>query len=291
MKHYTLLILTLLLSTACVSKKKHLAAVAQYESQRDSLAFELDSTIALIGELRLDTAEMRGANTALLLSQDKLHDRLIALDDEIERLQAEAAQEAESLDERIQQKNALIAEREATISSIRQVLDAQSEALSELAVALRDSLLPVDSTAFTIEAEQGGLSLSVASDFLFYPGSTFKLQEEGVLAMQKTAALLQPYPFLDVIIIGHTNNEPLRRKSIDSKWEFTAMRAASLAQLMSRSFNLSTSRIMAAGKGEYAPRASNTTEEGRALNDRMQILIRPSEERLLRDLRRQLDKN
>jgi chemotaxis protein MotB len=271
-----------------VSKKKHLAAVMQYTNVADSLAFHLDSTRQLVYDLRLDTAERRGENTALLQSQDKLMDRIVALDDEIERMERESASQVENLDERLQQKDAMIAEREARIAKAQALIAARSEELSLLSNQLRDTLLTIDSAAFTVELEGGGLILGIASDFLFYAGSTSKMHSKGQEALAKITSLLLPYTALEVVVLGHTNTDPLRRRSIDSKWAFTAMRAATIADLLTSEMELSTSRVTAAGKGDFAPRASNTTPEGRALNDRIEFHVQPSEERLLRDLRRSL---
>lgn len=285
---YLVFFIALIFATACVSKKQHLATVQRYNEMADSLAYQLDSTRQIVYSLRLDTAERRGENTALLSSQQNLLDRIIELDDEIERLQQQSASQVENLDERLQQKDALIAKREATIEAARALLEARSGDLAELSTQLRDTLWAIDSSAFTVELGNGQLALSIQSDFLFYRGSTSKTHRAGREALAQTAKLLLPYTGLEVIIIGHMSSAPLRRRSIDTKWLFTAMRAATLADLMTSEMELSTSRVMAAGKGDFAPRASNATEEGRALNDRIELRIRPSEERLRRDLRRVL---
>ncbi|NBC09341.1 MAG: OmpA family protein [Bacteroidetes bacterium] len=285
---YLVFFIALIFATACVSKKQHFATVQRYNEMADSLAYQLDSTRQIVYSLRLDTAERRGENTALLSSQKNLLDRIIELDDEIERLQQQSASQVENLDERLQQKDALIAKREATIEAARALLEARSGGLTELSSQLRDTLWAIDSSAFTVELGNGQLALSIQSDFLFYRGSTSKTHRAGREALAQTAKLLLPYTGLEVIIIGHTSSAPLRRRSIDTKWLFTAMRAATLADLMTSEMELSTSRVMAAGKGDFAPRASNATEEGRALNDRIELRIRPSEERLRRDLRRVL---
>lgn len=282
---YAIYILALL-TTACVSKKQHLATVQHYNETADSLACQLDSTQQLVYSLRLDTAERRGENTALLNSQQHLLDRIIELDDKIEQLEQNTASRVENLDERLQRKDALIAKREATIAAASALLEARSAGLATLATQLRDSLLAIDSSAFTVELGNGQLVLSIQSGFLFYPGSTSKIHSHGRKALAIAAKLLLPYTGTEVLIVGHSNSDPLRRRSIDTKWLFTAMRAATLADLMTTEMELSTGRVMAAGKGDFAPRASNSTEEGRALNDRIEVRVQPSGERLRRDLRR-----
>ncbi|MEQ8706569.1 MAG: OmpA family protein [Phaeodactylibacter sp.] len=290
MRNILWIVLLPLLLASCVSKKKHLAALTVADATADSLSYRLDSTTQLVYQLRLDTAERRGENNALLASQDKLQDRIIALDDEIERMDRDQSSEVEDLDARLKERDALIAEREARIDAIRTVLQTRSAELDTLAFQLLDTLQRVDSAVFTLEVESDGvLSLSVLSDYLFYPGSTTRLEETAAQTLLIISQYLAAYPTLQLTVVGHNNNQPLNRKHIDSKWEFSAMRAATLVNELTRKYELSTSRATAAGKGDFAPRASNTTEEGRALNERMEFRIEQGQRRLLRDLKRALD--
>lgn len=291
--HYTTrlvfsLCLALLAATGCVSKKKHLLMTAEYAVLADSLSFRLDSSTQLIYLLRLDTAERRGENTALLASQSGLLDRIIALDDEIEQLQLKQAFAVEDLDARLQARDAMIAARDARLQAVQQLLEGRNQDLNVLSQSLRDSLAQLDSTVFNIVIKDGQLSLSVLSDFLFAKGSTSRVNSEGETALAYIAEAVSRYPAFEVVVIGHSNNEPLQRSSITDKWTFSAMRAATLVNLMTRRYKLGNNQAMAAGKGEFAPRASNATKEGQQLNERMEFLISPAQSSLLRDLRRRI---
>lgn len=275
---------------SCVSKKKHLAALATADTRADSLTYELDSTTQLVYLLRLDTAERRGENTALLASQDKLQDRIIALDDEMERRQREQSSEVQDLDALLRERDAKITERETTIATISALLEKRNAELDTLGAQLLDTLLRLDSAAFTLEVERGGtLSLSVLADYLFYPGSTTRLEATADTTLRIISRYLNDYPTLQLTVVGHSNNEPLRRNSINSKWEFSAMRAATLVNKLTRKHDLSTSRVTVAAKGDFAPRASNSTEAGRLLNERMEFRVELGQSRLVRDLKRALE--
>ena len=87
MKHSTTLFFLLLFSfllllSSCVSKKKHLEILAAYDSQLGLLTERLDSSAYVIRQLELEVAERKGENNALLVTQDKMQDRIIALDDD-----------------------------------------------------------------------------------------------------------------------------------------------------------------------------------------------------------------
>lgn len=283
------LLFALLFLSSCISKKKHLEVTAAYDGRVASLTQSLDSTAYIIRQLELELARTQGENSALLATQDKLQDRIIALDDEIERMQSESASKVENMDQRLQQRDATISAKQARIDALLATLEQRNAAMNQLMLSLRDTLRQVDTTAYDIESDNGYISLSFKSDFLFYPGSTSKTHTAGRQALEWISRTLVLYPTLDVLVIGHTNNSPLRRSTVEDKWDFSALRAASVVKLMVQRFELSPSRVTAAGKGEFAPRASNVTSEGRARNERIEIRIFPSQERLIRDLKRVLD--
>ena len=288
--HFYILFLSIpFLLSSCVAKKKHLEILAAYDHQIDSLHTRLDTAGNRIYRLELNVAERKGENNALLASQDKLLNRIIELDDEIERLQNESASRVESLDGRLQQKDALIAAKQAKIDALITILNQRDGAMRQLEQSMRDTLRQLDSSVYTIDVANGQLSVALQLDFLFYPGSTNKTHSAGQQAIEYISQVLSHYPALDILVIGHTDNSPLRRTSIDDKWEYSALQAATVVQLMTKKHELSTSRVMLCAKGEFEPRASNATSEGRAQNQRLEIRVFPSKESLIRDLRRKLE--
>ncbi|HQU57577.1 MAG TPA: OmpA family protein [Saprospiraceae bacterium] len=294
MKHSTTLFFLLLFSfllllSSCVSKKKHLEILAAYDSQLGLLTERLDSSAYVIRQLELEVAERKGENNALLVTQDKMQDRIIALDDEIERLQSESASKVENMDSRLQQRDAIISTKQGKIDALLATLEQRNAAMNQLMLSLQDTLGQLDSTVYDLETTNGQLSLSFQADFLFYSGSTNKTHTAGRLALDNVSHALSLYPTLEVLVIGHTDNSPLRRSSINDKWEFSALRAATVVQLLTQKNELSPNRVTAAGKSEFAPRASNSTPDGRARNERIEIRVFPSQERLIRDLKRALE--
>ena len=294
MKHSTTLFFLLLFSfllllSSCVSKKKHLEILAAYDSQLGLLTERLDSSAYVIRQLELEVAERKGENNALLVTQHKMQDRIIALDDEIERLQSESASKVENMDSRLQQRDAIISTKQGKIDALLATLEQRNAAMNQLMLSLQDTLGQLDSTVYDLETTNGQLSLSFQADFLFYSGSTNKTHTAGRLALDNVSHALSLYPTLEVLVIGHTDNSPLRRSSINDKWEFSALRAATVVQLLTQKNELSPNRVTAAGKSEFAPRASNSTPDGRARNERIEIRVFPSQERLIRDLKRALE--
>ena len=88
--------------------------------------------------------------------------------------------------------------------------------------------------------------------------------------LDDVAAVLNRYDQSIVDIIGHADSDGAEDYNLD----LSRRRASSVAQyLVSR--NVLADRLYVDGRGESAPIASNATAEGKAMNRRVEILIRP----------------
>jgi type VI secretion system protein ImpK len=86
-------------------------------------------------------------------------------------------------------------------------------------------------------------------------------------------ALHQPNISGDIIVVGHTDNVPIRRSlRFQDNYDLSLARAASVAKVLLAEPGI-TSTIEKAGKGASEPIADNRTREGRAKNRRVEILI------------------
>ena len=77
----------------------------------------------------------------------------------------------------------------------------------------------------------------------------------------------------NVRIEGHTDNVPIHTLQFHSNWELSTARAAEIVRIFITRENINPERLSAAGYGEYHPVADNSTEEGRRLNRRIDIVI------------------
>jgi outer membrane protein OmpA-like peptidoglycan-associated protein len=84
------------------------------------------------------------------------------------------------------------------------------------------------------------------------------------------AANLLQYPDNRIEIVGHTDNTG----SASYNQSLSERRAQAVANVL-RDRGVPSGRIIAFGRGENAPVASNLTPEGRAQNRRVEIIIRP----------------
>ena len=89
--------------------------------------------------------------------------------------------------------------------------------------------------------------------------------------IRAVARNLQAYPNTTVDVIGHTDNTG----SAGYNQDLSSRRAQAVAGVLLEQ-GVSPSRVRAYGRGEDAPVASNLTSEGRQLNRRVEVIIRPT---------------
>jgi len=76
------------------------------------------------------------------------------------------------------------------------------------------------------------------------------------------------------LIVGHTDNRPLRTKNYKNNWELSLARALTVTEFLLR-VGVPGKNLIAAGRGEYDPVASNSTRAGRQKNRRIEIIVMP----------------
>lgn len=72
---------------------------------------------------------------------------------------------------------------------------------------------------------------------------------------------------------GHTDNVVINTDYFHSNWQLSAVRASNVVEFLIYQGNVKPERLSSVGYGEYRPVKSNTTEEGKAANRRVDIVI------------------
>lgn len=82
----------------------------------------------------------------------------------------------------------------------------------------------------------------------------------------------------DVLIMGHTDNVPMRSDRYRSNWELSLYRALNVHSYFVEKKGLSPERFAVGGYGDLRPRFPNDTREGRQKNRRVEIIVKKIEE-------------
>ncbi len=105
-------------------------------------------------------------------------------------------------------------------------------------------------------------------DLVFEPGSA-ALGAGEFASLAELAALLLANPDQRLTLVGHTD----ATGSLDANIALSKRRAQSVVDRLVSSFAVPVAQISAEGAGYLAPRASNVSEGGRALNRRVEAVL------------------
>lgn len=249
----------------------------------------LDSVLQLSrmksSNLQLQLAEKTGENNALVAMQDKWQDKIDGLEKQVENNQSQAASSQQKLDSELAQTKRNLAVEKAKVERIIKTIDNRSLPLLSLSLVIADSLQKVDSLFkfHLIEIIDGNIEISITQALLFRKGST-RVRTGGLVFLEKLSEVLINQPQIDIEVEGHTDNKLVREYK--SNWDFSALRAAAVVRVLTKDFELNPSQITLSAKGEFAPRASNETSEGRGLNRRIDIVISQRVEKILKEIKK-----
>jgi chemotaxis protein MotB len=129
----------------------------------------------------------------------------------------------------------------------------------------------IGSGKMRITLEGRGLVVSLQQS-TFFPSGEDALDPAMYFSLQKvsTAICKLPNP---VRLEGHTDSVPIHTARFRTNWELSAARAIAVLELLNSRFNVPRERLAIAGYAETVPVSPNDTEEGRARNRRVDIVI------------------
>lgn len=239
-------------------------------------------------------------------SQEEWDQKLREIDTLTQQLRAQQqqSQKAEA-DHRaalaeIQDLNKKLLERGVNLDNLTQNLEDQKRALKEYESRaaqleqirkrfelLRSKLEKLTSLGLTVEVRDNRMLIQLPGDVLFASGKD-KLTLEGQGILAQVATVIRDDADLvsrEFQVAGHTDNVPLRHGPYKDNWGLSAMRARSvLTYLVSTEEDggrLPETNWSAAGYGSTDPVANNDTEEGRARNRRVELVVLPNVEEML----------
>ncbi len=116
-----------------------------------------------------------------------------------------------------------------------------------------------------------GLVVSLREAAFFPPGGD-TISPEAYPTIEKIAAAIEKLSN-PVRLEGHTDSRPIHNGRFRNNWELSAARSIAMLEIFTRKFGIPESKFAVAGYADTVPADSNDTEEGRAHNRRVDIII------------------
>ena len=250
--------------------------VAERDSLCTALAAEEETNAALTTDL--DTLQARysaleNKHQALRVDYDRLQKESTATTDELRK-------DLVAKSDELADKERTLREREQALKEMQDIIARQDSITARLNSILRDALLGFQDDELSVEVKNGKVYVSMSDKLLFRSGSA-GVENKGKEAIVALAGVLEKNPDIDILVEGHTDNVPIKTAVFKDNWDLSAARATAIVRLLSDAHQIAPTRLTAAGRGEYQPKADNSTAEGRASNRRTEIILSPKLDELM----------
>ena len=264
MKKMSVLIVVILLTVSCVSKKKFVAL----EQDRDNLKGELHKTSIEKDELEQKFAEIEA--------------RVEAYNTKINALKAESDSKLTSSDGTVlstdakNQMRATIAKMDSeAVKGAKTLKDSMNLAVSyNLKKTMASSDISSDDD-IDININETVVMISI-SDKLLFNTASFRISNKADHILQKIADLVNSEESLDLMVEGHTDARTINTARIKDNWDLSVLRATSVVRRLQDKFNVEPEKLIASGRSSFQPLVGNDTKENRARNRRTRIVILPN---------------
>lgn len=147
------------------------------------------------------------------------------------------------------------------------VSHAKSPLFRDLEAALSPELR---NGSLALTADPRGDVLELSEQICFAAGAV-EVQDEAKPMLAKIAAILSRYPN-KIVLVGHTDSQPIHNRSYRSNWELSTARGISVMLLLEQMAPIDAGRFLIEGAADNKPVSDNTTDAGRAKNRRVEII-------------------
>ncbi|MEZ4874403.1 MAG: OmpA family protein [Flavobacteriaceae bacterium] len=304
MKKLVLIVVATFLVTSCVSPKIYNDLQAKYDelkAENQSLMAQLDGKEGdgekyTVENLRKEIEKLTAEKTALAMELSATKNNYDRLKESYDALEANSSSAlTENLDrnrkllEQLEAKEKALAEEATRLKLLQKKLEDRSKRVEELEgiIAAKDAqmtalknaisaaLTNFEGNGLTVEQRDGEVYVSMENKLLFESGS-WAVNPRGREAVVALGNVLAKNKEIAVLIEGHTDNVPYTANgNLQDNWDLSTKRATTIVTILTENNNIPKDNLTAAGRGEFAPIASNETAEGRAKNRRIEVILTP----------------
>ncbi len=237
-------------------------------SELSGLKQDYEATNNNLKNLRESYNALERNSSSALADNAKKNRKLLS---QLEAKERALTSESARLEELRRELNA----RSKKVNELESVIAAKDAAMKQLKEAISKALLDFEGKGLTVEQRNGKVYVSMENKLLFESGS-WAVGNEGRRAVQQLGNVLGQNPEIAVLIEGHTDNVPYKgNESLSGNWDLSTKRATAIVNILLENNQIKANNITAAGRGEYAPIATNETVNGKAKNRRIEVVLTP----------------
>lgn len=203
---------------------------------------------------------------------------------------ADSLHEIEDLKKKLKERGINIDNLSAKLDEERKALEEyrrRAEQLDQIRKRfdlLRSKLQKLTQLGLKVAVRDNRMVIQLPGDVLFDSGKD-RLKKEGEDILKQVADVVKNDADLknrEFQVAGHTDSKPLKGGEFKDNWGLSAMRARSvLMYLTGTDGGLDAKNWSAAGYADTDPVAGNDTDDGRAKNRRVELVVLPNVEEML----------
>ncbi len=306
MKKLTLIALSFMVITSCVSPKVYKDLEHKYASLKkdhEDLQSDFDALLNAKNQAENALDALQNDYDKTLMQRDKLQNEYAALKSNYDNLSnsydaleknsssalAENAQKNRELLAQLEAKEQALAaentrlenlkkqlqDRSNRVDELENLIAAKDAAMNDLKDAISRALTDFEGKGLTVEQRGGKVYVSMENKLLFQSGS-WAVGSDGRRAVEQLGEVLADNPDINILIEGHTDNVPYSGSGqLKGNWDLSTKRATAIVQILRENTSINPQNLTAAGRGEHAPIASNDNAEGKAKNRRIEVILTP----------------
>lgn len=240
------LLVALFLAVGCVSS----GTFKEMEAQKNEEIASLQSQVSTLEEEK----------GSLMQKNNNLKQDIVALEQKKMTMEQEVGSLKQAVGSLEREKSSLINASQKRQQQYEQLVQGLSQ--------------EVEQGKLQVRQYQNMLAVDLAEQIFFDSGKA-TLKKEGKEILRKVGEALKEYEDKIIRVVGHTDNVPLSKSLqaiFPSNWELSVARATTVVRFL-QEVGIPPERMVASGRGEYDPVASNDTPEGRQENRRIEIML------------------
>ncbi|MFK5957551.1 MAG: OmpA family protein [Lutibacter sp.] len=304
-KKIIVLVVAIATLSSCVSKKLYQELDRKYEKLQESnssLIQEKDNLLASKKELVANLEKLQNQYDELSIKREILDNEFVSLQHKYKNLDEsynllstqsskkladESKKNQELLVQLEEKEQNLVAEstrleklqkelnqRSQQITELQTLIDAKEAQMQQLKQAISNALHNFEGKGLTVVHKNGKIYVSMENKLLFNSGS-WAVGTEGKKAVEQLAGVLSENKDIQVLIEGHTDNDPYKGETLLDNWDLSVKRATAIVRIL-KGKGVNPTQITAAGRGEFVPVDTNKTSKGKAKNRRIEIILAPN---------------
>ena len=272
MKKLSILLLSGLILTSCVSKKKYVAL----ETENGQIKSELTKT-------RVEKEDLEAKFSAIQVRVDQYNKKINSLSDLNTELSIENDAKLETIANVAVISNDTKSKMRETLKQVDPELLGQANTLKDsMNLAVSYNLTKTLDTSSLNEDEDIAISIDETvvmisiSDKLLFNTASYRVSNKADAILQKLADVINSEPSIDVMVEGHTDARSINNAKVTDNWDLSVLRATSVVRKLQDQYNVAPEKLIASGRSSYQPLVDNDTKESRAKNRRTRIVILPN---------------